>query len=318
MTKRTADLTTDPGKLDMGAELRSLIADRIENHERSLQRIIGASEIGTPCVRKLALKLSDVDPVPEQLDADDKWRATVGAAVHDWLAAMLRADNERLHRESEEFWSRGFEEHRGRAKTAVAKGAQCHPWCKPGSHVDRWVIEHRTPIGTIDGREIPGTLDVYDRHSKTMIDWKVPGPTAIKKYRSQKDPGPEYRTQVQLYGRGLSRIAGEDVQYVGIMFLPSNGELKTAFYWEEPFDPEVGKEALRRARELLRFVQEEQAADGDDSVFRRLKTTDDHCSHCPFFSPGSNNPVECPGDPSLTANMEDSFTDLLPHGLPGA
>lgn len=287
---------SDPTKIDMGDELREMIAARIVGDERSLQREIGASEIGTPCIRKLGLKLANVEPVAEQMGAEDKWRATVGKAVHDWLAAMLAADNARLREEA----------HRHKDKTR-----QCHPWCEVGNHLDRWLIEYKTPIGTIDGHVIPGTLDVYDRHSKTMIDWKVPGPTAIKRYRSTKDPGEQYRVQVQLYGRGLSRVGGEDVAYVGIMFLPSNGELKGSFYWEEPYDPAVGGEALRRARELKRFIDAE-----GEGVFRQLKTTDDHCSHCPFFAPGTNSPVECPGDPSLTANMDDGFSELLPNGLP--
>lgn len=292
---------------DVAQTLIDLIADRIEHDERSLQKEIGASEIGTPCVRKLALKLSGTDPVPVQVLGEDHWRATVGTAVHAWLAAMLRDDNARL------------------AVAAInwkgKPGERCHEWCdeavrvekrplgKP-RHKDRWIVEHRTPIGTIDSITVPGTLDVYDRLTHTLVDWKVPGPTAIKKYRHDKSPGPEYETQVQLYGRGLSRVAGEDVRWVGIMFLPANGELKDHFYWETEFDPEVGKEALRRAREVSRLVAEEGRA-----IIGKLKTFNDHCSHCPFFSPGTHDlEHECPGDPSLMANADDALADILPNG----
>lgn len=290
----------DLDMFDMNAHLRELITARIDSHERSLQREIGASELGTPCVRKLALKLAMqeglVEPVPEQTK-DDKWRATVGTAVHAWLADMLRAENERYRRE----W------HDGAMKPCG------HAWCDPDcGHRDRYLIEHHTPVGTINGVPVPGNLDVYDRLSKTLVDWKIPGPTAIKNYRAARDPGDEYRVQVQAYGRGLARVTPvEDVRYVGIMFLPANGELKQAWYWETEFDPEVGKAAFARARDIQNLIREEGLA-----VIPKLKTTDDHCGHCPFFAPETRDPEhECPGDPSLIANA-DTFADLFPKGAP--
>jgi hypothetical protein len=299
--ERSYDYGRDTAQIDMGDELRSIIGQRIEAHERSLQTIIGASEVGTPCIRKLGLKLNQTPPVPEQVDGDDQWRATVGVAVHDWLAKMLEADNARLQAEADAW---------------TDADTLCHPWCllaesdRPG-HLDRWLVETHTPVGTIYEQEVPGTLDVYDRWTHTLVDWKIPGPTAIKRYRQTKDPGPEYKTQIQLYGRGLKRKSDEDVKWVGIMFLPSNGELKGSYYWETEFDPEVGKEALRRAREIYRLVQDE-----GPEIYRKLKTTNDHCVHCPFFEPDTRDPLHCPGDPSLTADMADSFSDLLPHGAP--
>jgi hypothetical protein len=300
---------TSPDSFDVESELVGLIVDRIASHERSQQRAIGASELGTPCLRKLGLKIYQADPVPEQLDPQGKWRPTVGTAVHEWLAEMLRAENARLASEarslnSDESW---------------AADAPCHPWCgEPtkgrAEHRDRWLVEYRTPIGTIDGKTIPGNLDAFDRLTGTLIDWKVVGPTAIKGYKRDQHPGEQYEVQGQLYGRGLTRAQeGEDVRYIAIMFLPSNGELKDRFYWEEEYDPEVGKRILKRARDISRLIDEE-----GESIFRRLKTVDDHCNHCPFFSPGTKSPVECPGDPSLTANMEEGFSDLLPNGVPGA
>jgi hypothetical protein len=296
---------------DVEEMLLDLIRDRIANHERSQQTAIGASEIGTPCARKLALKLAmqvgDVEPVPEQME-DDKWRATVGIAVHAWLAEMLRAENERYEIESRT-WS---------------EGTLCHEWCELGEpdehgltapiHRDRYLIEHHTPIGTINGEPVPGNLDVFDRHTKTMVDWKIVGPTAIKTYKRDQHPGDEYEVQVQLYGRGLSRVHPvEDVRYVGIMFLPSNGELnKNSFYWETEFDPEVGKAALKRAREIQNLLDDRGLA-----IIPELKTVDDHCNHCPFFSPGTDDVEhECPGDPSLVAKADEQLADLFPNGLP--
>lgn len=282
---------------DMGTVLRGLIAARIESHGRSLQREIGASELGTPCDRKLAMKLHEVDPVPEQVGGDDKWRATVGTAVHTWLADMLAAENKKYRREC-----------------AKVNGRRCEcPWgndgTKAGLHRDRWLIELHIAVGTIAGSEVPGNLDVFDRLTGTMVDWKVTGPTTIKTVKRAGHPGEGYATQVQMYGRGLARVNGEDVKWVGVMFLPSNGELKSAFYWEEPYNPEAGKLAMNRARRIYEAVDIDSPRPFDNFV-----TADDHCAHCPFFSPGTIDAFECPGDPSLEANMDDAFKDLLPNG----
>lgn len=295
--EHSPDWDRDVDQLDMEVELKEVITRWMHNHERSLQDAVGASEIGTPCDRRLAFKLAGVDAVPEQED-DDRWRAQVGTAVHADLARMLQAENERYNNESED----------------VPIGEQCHPWCaedgaKDG-HVDRWLVEYKTPVGTINGMEIPGNLDVFDRWTHTLVDWKIVGPTAIKNYRSKRDPGEAYKVQGQLYARGLTRVGGEDVRWVAIMFLPSNGELKMGYYWETEYDGEFGNAALRRARRIDNLVETEGL-----SVIATLDTVDDHCAHCPFFAPGTTDlEHECPGDPSLTENMEDYARDLLPNG----
>jgi hypothetical protein len=63
---------------------------------RSLQTTIGLSEIGAECDRQLAYKLAGVEGCNS---GRDNWLATVGTAVHSWLADAFVAENERLGRE---------------------------------------------------------------------------------------------------------------------------------------------------------------------------------------------------------------------------
>jgi hypothetical protein len=63
---------------------------------RSQQRVIGPSEIGVPCVRRLAYRLMDW---PAANTASDPWAATIGTAVHTWMADVYTAENRRLGRE---------------------------------------------------------------------------------------------------------------------------------------------------------------------------------------------------------------------------
>lgn len=66
------------------------------NAPRSLQRTIGPSEIGTPCVRRLAYKLCDWPTVNTD---SDPWASIIGTAVHAWMEETFRAENERLGQE---------------------------------------------------------------------------------------------------------------------------------------------------------------------------------------------------------------------------
>lgn len=76
----------------MQRALRAIIETRILDHPRSQQQMIGASELGMVCQRKLAFKLSGIAGNPET----PAWRPTVGTALHTWAEAAVQAENKRL------------------------------------------------------------------------------------------------------------------------------------------------------------------------------------------------------------------------------
>lgn len=158
---------TAPGDASRNVQedLRAIIEARITAHPRSQQTVIGASEIGTACTRKLAHKINGTPRVRPEVPA---WRPTVGTAVHSWLEGALMRENARLG------------------------------W-------DRWSLEERVLIGTVGGVEIYGHCDVFDKLTGTVIDWKVPGITTIKNARKARHPGNQYRVQAHCYGLGYSR-----------------------------------------------------------------------------------------------------------------
>lgn len=274
-------------------ELRALIEARIAGHERSQQVEIGASGLGTPCVRKLGFRLAHVPPYVEERAA---WRPTVGTAVHTWLAELLLALNQAAYQEP---WNTG--------PSAVCD----HEWCEGSNrHLDRFLVELHTPVGTINGRTIGGSIDVYDRLTATIIDWKICGPRKIKDYAAliHKDepPSSEYRVQSHTYGRGLTRAHKLPVENVMIVFLPMNGELKEMLTWSEPYDPEIGKEAFERARVIDAKVRD------DPTALTRLKRTNDYCQYCPWFAPGEEaTPERCPGAIDTIDKRGETFDGLI-------
>lgn len=249
----------------VGRELMEAITNAIVNHPRSLQTRIGPSEIGTACARKIAFKLLGM---PER-EQKPNWKATVGTAIHAWLEQVLDADNER--------W-------------IVQAGEP------------RWMIEHKVPVGNLNGVDIDGNCDVYDRVTAGVVDWKTTSKTRLRGYRS-KGPGEQYRVQAHTYGRGW-RMLGHPVDYVMIVFLPRDGELDDAYIWWEPYDEQVAIDAMQRANGIALAV--EGLGNGALSLFPAV---DNFCSFCPYYRPGVEDlDVGCPGFPR---NTKPAFSDIL-------
>lgn len=139
------------------------------NAPRSLQAAPGPSELGTPCVRRLAYKTLDWEPKPNS--DTDPWASIIGTSVHTWMASIYENENRKL------------------ARTFDA---------------GRYLIEHRI---TLPGG-IQGSCDLYDRAMQTVIDWKVTSPDNLRKYRLN-GPGQQYRTQAHLYALGLQLEGAE-------------------------------------------------------------------------------------------------------------
>lgn len=180
-----------------------VIRHAIEHHPRSLQKVIGPSEVGNPCDHCL---VASIWGVPK---ADgDGWLATVGTGVHAWL---------------DEAFSTGPDRH-------------------------RWLTEHRTVAGTIAGRELAGTSDLFDLWTGTVIDHKVVGATTLRKVMTGDLPA-EYVVQRQVYGLGFERL-GLVVRHVAIAFLPRNAPLEHLHWDVAPYDREMALAAIDRAERL--------------------------------------------------------------------
>lgn len=233
------------------------ITDAITNHPRSLQKAIGPSEIGDPCDRRIGYKLLQHPERPQQ----PNWLATIGTGVHSWL-----------------------EEQFDQASYRMVVG---------GADEERWLTETRVTVGYVPGLGfIEGSCDLYDRHTATVIDHKIVGPTALKKYKAA-GPGDQYRTQAHLYGQGWA-ARGHRVERVMIAFLPRNAPLDGAYLWSEPFDPQIAQQGLQRLARIHGAI----AAVGP-AVLAALPIADAHCGHCPFLAIGSTDPTRgCPGHPA--------------------
>jgi hypothetical protein len=242
------------------AELIGTITEAMAAHPRSQQKRIGPSEMGTPCQRKLAYKLGLVEPVTRDTAG---WRARVGTAVHADLAGIFAEKNAALG-------------------------------------IERYVMEMEVGIGLVGEDEITGSIDLYDHQTASVVDWKVPGITSLKRVKAH-GPGPLYEGQVQIYGLGVEN-AGLPVDRVHIAFLPQSGDLPDAFLWSAPYDRDRALALLKRSDDLAKIG----AQLGWPMVAGIATPTADYCQYCPWFALTNPDPAagRCPGSPEMVTARE--------------
>lgn len=249
----------------VGKELISVIAHAISQHPRTLQVRIGPSEIGNPCARRIGYKLLLAPSF--NLEQAVSWKPFIGTAVHEKLERIFDAfNNDPTYGDTPRFY-----------------------------------IETRVPAGWIDEEVVDGSCDLYDRVTCGVIDWKVVGPTQLKKYKKILKPGVrptdddamQYHTQAHAYGAGWVRL-GLPVDYVMIVFLPRNGELSDTHIWYETFDQEVADAGFQRAQGIKTTVDTLGIAGLDVLPFAEA-----YCFRCPYYVRDSQDLRHgCPGFPT--------------------
>ena len=247
-------------------ELFSLIEGAITNQPRSLQKRIGPSEIGVPCDRRLGYQLSGMTEVNPRGVA---WKPYIGTALHEQFANIMA--KEELAR-----WD---------AKQVAT----------------RWHVEERVTVGEIGGVSITGSADLFDEATGTVFDWKTTSKNQIRENWRRNGPGPQYRAQAHLYGRGFAS-QGYQVLNVALIWLTRDGEWEDRYVWSEPYDEQIAIDALARANAIHTTVE----LLGPDVAIPKLATADVYCRSCPFYRPRAKNAAEgCTGhgtkDPSETA-----------------
>lgn len=248
-------------------DARTVIENAITNHPRTLQTTIGPSEIGTPCEHCLAAKLAGWTQ-----NRDIGWLPTIGTAVHAWIEqAFITHENNR--------------------------GAQHNGGL-------RYLTEAPVMVGHIAGQEIWGSTDLVDLAAGMTIDWKIVGPTTLKKAKT--GPTEVYRTQADLYAKGWND-AGHRIDTVAIAYLPRNSvSLQDAVWWSAPHDRARAEAALDRANTIATNLAaltaiSTQARDTWISTLPR----DKDCWDCARFPDGAH--LTAPGHRPPDA----PFADLL-------
>jgi len=135
----------------------------------------------------------------------------------------------------------------------------------------------------VEYRGVPGTVDLFDRFTGTVIDWKSTVRSKVSAIQRDGPPMP-YVVQCQIYAAALA-AAGEAVRTVALAFVPVDGQLSGLYVWRAPFEQRVADEAVDRIDRLRRTLP----ADAHHRVDRL-------CPWCHHYLAGSTDlAIGCPG-----------------------
>lgn len=153
----------------------------------------------------------------------------------------------------------------------------------------RYLIEHKVTMTTPEGITVGGSLDIYDRVTGEVIDWKLPSSRSRKKY-ARSGPPAGYRIQAHLYAYGLEN-AGESPKRVANIYLPPEGKLSDAVAWSEGYDRRIALQALARFEKIAGIVQ------GDPENIKLIpKTVTPLCHWCSMWMKNSpDSALACQG-----------------------
>lgn len=152
-----------------------------------------------------------------------------------------------------------------------------------------WIVEQRVPITGA----ISGSCDLFHAPTLQVIDHKVVGTAAMKKYKTS-GPGSRYRAQIHLYGYGWQQL-GIRPELVTIAFFSRPGWLSDLWTWSEPYDEQVARDALTRIGDITDLLI---GLDIDNHPERWALVPNDaaDCVFCPFYRPGpAADATGCPG-----------------------
>lgn len=178
--------------------------------------------------------------------------------------------------------------HQAFVGTAV-HAALAEAYEKADNGAGRYLIEHKVSMATPEGIIVSGSLDIYDRVTGEVIDWKLPGSRSRKKY-ARTGPPQGYRIQAHLYAYGLEQ-AGESPKRVANIYLPPEGKLSETFCWSEPYNKNIALQALANFERITGIVQ------GDpDRVKLVPKTITPLCHWCSAWLKNSpDTAIACQG-----------------------
>ena len=151
---------------------------------------------------------------------------------------------------------------------------------------ERWLTEQAVMVRH-DGSEVPGTVDLYDTKTRTVVDFKVVGESTLTKAR-RGYISDQYLTQVNLYGMGLQQ-AGHNVAKVAVLFLPKTKELSDAVFVERDYDATLARAAMGRFASI-------QLAVNAGAKPKDFTPSDAPCVWCDWYDPNSSDlNKSCPG-----------------------
>jgi hypothetical protein len=230
---------------------------------RSLQRHLGPSELGHECDRLVIGKMAG-HSLGGINHVSDPWASMVGTAIHEMMEKIFTWHNTTLPEQ-------------------------------------RWDTERRVTPDPGAVQSHPGTGDLYDRQTRSMVDWKAQSESVRAQLRSQGPP-PHYFWQLMLYAVGYM-LEGFVVDRIVLVSLPrTKSSIDDGYVWAHT----ITNEDLQGVIDLLdKTATREKLAvlmqQGELKLMDIPATPSDaSCHYCPFYRPQAAYDPDVKGCPGST------------------
>ena len=142
---------------------------------------------------------------------------------------------------------------------------------------------------------LAGTVDLFHNERKMVLDWKTKSPTGIKEKRASGASEKEI-IQVMTYAYGKVK-EGTAVDYVGLVFLPTGGQVSDMYIELHKYDEQIVNRALERIDNVYTLLSTVDV-ESNPSMWQHIPSVPSRmCMYCSYFKPFSDDLSKaCPGD----------------------
>lgn len=145
---------------------------------------------------------------------------------------------------------------------------------------------------------LKGTVDLFHNERNMVLDWKTKSITGVKDKRA-KGASKKEIIQVMTYAYGKVK-EGIKVDYVGLVFLPTGGQISDMYIELHQYNEQYVTDALERIDNVYTLLSTIDV-EANPAMWQHIPAvTSPLCLYCPYFKPYSNDlSVACPGDTSV-------------------
>ena len=191
-------------------------------------------------------------------------------------------------------WDKANEGGGGNWAAQVGTAIHSHLETIFSKYPERFEVESKVKIRA----NLAGTVDLWDKETGTVLDWKTTSPASVKVKRSE-GASVQQIIQVQLYGYGKAQ-EGADVKRVGLVFLPTGGQISDMHVELFDYNEQVALDALTRLDSVYTLLSTIDVETNPEMWALLPATPSRLCNYCPYFRPFSKDlSVACNGETEM-------------------
>lgn len=154
-------------------------------------------------------------------------------------------------------------------------------------------FETETRVKVRDG--LSGTIDLFHLGKNMVLDWKTKQPAGVKE-KAKEGASHQEIVQTMAYAKGKIN-EGQQVDYVGLIYLPTGGQISDMYVELHKYDEAIVDKALARIDDLYTLLSTVDV-ETNPAMWPLIPSEPSRmCMYCPYYRPYSNDlSIACNGE----------------------